>query len=165
MSMVQHLTEAYESGYATGRRLAEKMIWQATLSDRLLKDPGYRPGHDCHAAYQQGFFQALEDSANMAARSRARKGSAKNRERPSSPEGTRPGDGDTRHHHKFWSQPSGARVARKRGAEVILEDVVRLIDQLDDTELKEGQDLPFLELAKAASVVRPLPSRSNDSPG
>ena len=164
--MAQHLMKAYERGYATGRRLAEKVTWQGTLSSSLLKDSSYRTGQDCHIAYKKGFIQALEDAANVAAMSWcARKGSAKNRERRACPEGTRSSGADTRHHNKFLPQPSGSLEARKRGAEVILEYVFRLINQHDNKELTEGQDLSFLELAKTAFLLRPLRSRLRDAPG
>ena len=50
----------------------------------------------------------------------------------------------------------------KQRTEEILENVVWFISQFDDATLKEVQHLPFLEMAKAASIFAqtPLPQRS-----
>ena len=50
----------------------------------------------------------------------------------------------------------------RRGAEEILENVVWFISQLDEETLKDVQNLPVLEMAKAAFLLTqvPLPQRS-----
>jgi len=52
------------------------------------------------------------------------------------------------------------KIAMSRGAEAILENVVRFISQLDEDTLQTVQNLPVLEMAKAAflgSIGFPLP--------
>jgi hypothetical protein len=48
----------------------------------------------------------------------------------------------------------GAGKFHGKRAEEILENVVRLAELLDDDDLKEMADVPFLELAKAVSINR-----------
>ncbi len=45
----------------------------------------------------------------------------------------------------------------KQQTEEILENVVWFISQFDDATLKEVQNLPFLEMAKAASIFAQAP--------
>jgi len=164
--MAQRLTEAYEKGYADGVRMAEQMTWQGTPIGSLLKDSGYRPDRDRRAAYKEGFKQALEEVASVEAMSwRERRGLAKGRDLPTFPGGALQSGEKTLRYHNLLSQTSGSGVAVRPRAEAILDNVVWLISQLDDKGLKEGQDLPFLEMAKAASVLRPLQARPSSSTG
>ncbi len=57
--------EAYKKGYADGSRMAEQMRWQGTPIGNVLKGSCYEPDRDFHAAYDDGFKQAMDAASRV----------------------------------------------------------------------------------------------------
>lgn len=63
--MAQSSTEAYAKGYADGLSMAEKMRWQGTPIGNLLSRFSPSPEPLYHAAYEEGFAQAMVASSRI----------------------------------------------------------------------------------------------------
>jgi hypothetical protein len=65
MAQAQNPREAYENGYADGLRMAEQMRWQGTPIGNMLKGACYTPDRYFHAAYDDGFKQAMDAACRV----------------------------------------------------------------------------------------------------
>jgi len=65
MVRTQNSQEAYKRGYADGSRMAEQMRWQGTPIGHVLKGSCYEPDGEFHAAYDDGFKQAMDAASRV----------------------------------------------------------------------------------------------------
>jgi hypothetical protein len=65
MAQAQNSQEAYQRGYADGSRMAEQMRWKGTPIGFLFKGSCYAPDGEFHAAYDDGFKQAMNAASRV----------------------------------------------------------------------------------------------------
>jgi hypothetical protein len=65
MERAQNHQEAYQRGYADGSRMAEQMRWKGTPIGFLFKGSCYDPDGEFHAAYDDGFKQAMNAASRI----------------------------------------------------------------------------------------------------
>jgi len=65
MMRAQNPQEAYKRGYADGSRMAEQMRWKGTPIGCVLKGSCYEPDGEFHAAYDDGFKQAMNAASRV----------------------------------------------------------------------------------------------------
>ncbi|MBM4257632.1 MAG: hypothetical protein FJ147_17285 [Deltaproteobacteria bacterium] len=65
MVQAQNPQEAHRRGYNDGSQMAEQMRWKGTPIGHLSKGSYYDPDRQFHAAYDDGFKQAMNAASRV----------------------------------------------------------------------------------------------------